>query len=721
MKYKCSSKFLYKISFLLLFSLLFTAILSSCAHLIQNESVEPVTFISKKNYDGSVTLYMATNTSGASIFYTSDSSIPDSNAFEYTNPLVFIESVTISAIAIKSGMEDSPVSTALISISQKAESSSSDDNSYDYTINLSNLLIKEESEENYIWRDGENTGEYNNYVSRLDLSQTFTSLYNCLPQQGEKVRILWQGKIDKSLSELNLNLIDANTQTAGWGKILSDSSSITDITADKDFKIDYTFTISTNPVEKVILNLFYIKENLDSKITYTLSGLRTPFTKSFTLSSSGGPVVNPHKGYVQYAWGPDAIDNIYSDKSLVSGKNPAWDYCSVVYTGRAWNSIQKGKNEYDWTSIDKELELCAKYGRTMGWRIYPINTSDSSNPDNVPEFIYQEGCKSVQAKEKGTERIIRVPDWSDPIYLQACKDFASEMASRYDGDKRVEFIDIRCFGNWGEWHCYQLEGSEMPSEEIQKEMIAYYASLFKTTQLVIPSDCQGDVYDYALSLGIAKRNDGLIRIKDRELDLKKCYESGLPAIGENCGTYEDLLEADDSDAYNQKWTLERWKSVIEISHMSYYELDRADCGYTFFTEQEEAIKEMNNKIGYNFEVTSASLSYDQDLNIILSVTIKNTGAAPAFFNMNLIADITDSNGNRKFALDGIKEIKKGSFADGAEKTFVFNDLSTAGKKALCEGDSICLGLYEDAQAENPNVKFDNKNNLSNNKLLLGSL
>jgi len=140
-----------------------------------------------------------------------------------------------------------------------------------------------------------------------------------------------------------------------------------------------------------------------------------------------------------------------------------------------------------------------------------------------------------------------------------------------------------------------------------------------------------------------------------------------------------------------------------------------------FTEQEEAIKEMNNKIGYNFEVTSASLSYDQDLNIILSVTIKNTGAAPAFFNMNLIADITDSNGNRKFALDGIKEIKKGSFADGAEKTFVFNDLSTVGQKALCEGDSICLGLYEDAQSENPNVKFDNKNNLSNNKLLLGSL
>ena len=84
--------------------------------------------------------------------------------------------------------------------------------------------------------------------------------------------------------------------------------------------------------------------------------------------------------------------------------------------------------------------------------------------------------------------------------------------------------------------------------------------------------------------------------------------------------------------------------------------------------------------------------------------------------MNLIADITDNNGNRKAQLANIKRIKKGSFADGDEKTFVF----IAPFTSLRTGDSICLGLYEDALSESPSVKFDNKNTLSNNKLKLCS-
>lgn len=259
----------------------------------------------------------------------------------------------------------------------------------------------------------------------------------------------------------------------------------------------------------------------------------------------------------------------------------------------------------------------------------------------------------------------------------------------------------------------------MPSVEIQKEMIAYYASVFKTTQLVVPSDCRGEIYEYALSLGVAKRDDGLIQIKGREDKLKKCYEAGLPTVGENCDEYGNMLKLTDSDNGPQKWTLERWKNVINVAHLTYYELDRGgNVGQKFLEDNLEYVCDMNNKLGYNFEVTSASLNYDDDLNILLSVTIKNTGLAPAFFDFNLIADITDFNGKQKFVIGEPKRIKKGSFADGEEITFVFSDLSTDILKPICTGDCICLGLYEDSESEKPNIRFDNKNTLSNNKLLL---
>ena len=438
------------------------------------------------------------------------------------------------------------------------------------------------------------------------------------------------------------------------------------------------------------------------------------FNKSFAVEASGVAVVNPHKGFVQYVWGDDYLSNEYWDASLASGKNESWNYCSVVYTGCGWKNIQKGKNEYDWSFIDKQLESCKKYNKTLGWRICPIDSGDEEG-DLVPQYVYDEGCKSVMSYCTDSKKTIRVPDWSDPIYIQACKDFAKEMARKYDGNKYVEFIDIRCFGNWGEWHCFQLEDSEMPSIEIQKEIVDYYLSVFKKTQLVIPSDVRGEMYEYILSKEIAKRDDGLIQIKGREDELKKCYEAGLPVIGENCDTYEKMLLCSDADDYNRKWTLERWKNAINVSHMTYYELDRGDCGVTFFKEQSENVKEMTNKLGYNFTVTSADMEYDASGNVKLSVIIKNTGLAPAFFDVKLIADITDSDGVRKFLIGKAKSIKKGSFKDDTSKIFEF----TATGVQLYEGEKICLGLYEDSAAENPTVRFDNKNTLDNNKLALG--
>ena len=678
------------------------------------EYVEPVEFSVIAGECGSrMVVSMTTATEGADIFYTKDNSKPTAQSTKYSTPITFLENITIKAFAVKEGLENSPVSVATVSITEKTITVVQDNGeSYNWRIDMTPLLVRKASEKSYIWKDGKKTDKYDKFLCSVDLTESFARL----PIAGETVKITWKGTSSQSIPEMQLRLVDNNTKTANWAQKLSETKTLKDITARKDFSIDHTFTFSKNPIEKVILQFIYMPDILNSEVTFDISGLLPPTKKDFELAPSGEPVVNPHKGFVQYVWNYNFISDKYWDATLASGKNESWDYCTVVYTGCGWDRIQKGKNEYDWSFIDRILELCGESNRTLGWRIYPTNSSAETGGDHVPQFIYDEGCDSVQAKVKNTDKILRVPDWSDPIYIQACKDFAAEMARRYDGDSRVEFIDIRAFGNWGEWHCSQLEGSEMPSKEIQKDMIGYYRSVFKTTQLVVPSDCRDDVYEYALSIGVAKRDDGLIQIKDREYELAKCYEAGLPTVGENCDIYTRLLTKSEKDKYNQKWTLDLWKSVINVAHMTYYELDRDNCAKVFYNDNSQAIKEMVNKLGYNFEVVSAKLDYDDELNLHLSVTIKNTGLAPLFFDLNLIADVTDKNGNRKTQISSTKHIKKASFADGEEKTFDFYAPFTC----LCSGDCVCLGLYEDASSEKPNVKFDNKNTLANNKLKLGS-
>ena len=50
---------------------------------------------------------------------------------------------------------------------------------------------------------------------------------------------------------------------------------------------------------------------------------------------------------------------------------------------------------------------------------------------------------------------------------------------------------------------------------------------------------------------------------------------------------------------------------------------------------------MCNRLGYNFTVTYAKIAGNK-----LKVTIKNTGLAPAFFDIDLCAEITDESGNK---------------------------------------------------------------------------
>jgi hypothetical protein len=60
---------------------------------------------------------LVTSTEGAEIYYTTDGSSPDSTKTKYSAPISITTAVTIKAIAVKAGLTDSEILTALYSIS----------------------------------------------------------------------------------------------------------------------------------------------------------------------------------------------------------------------------------------------------------------------------------------------------------------------------------------------------------------------------------------------------------------------------------------------------------------------------------------------------------------------------------------------------------------------------------------------------------------------------
>lgn len=464
---------------------------------------------------------------------------------------------------------------------------------------------------------------------------------------------------------------------------------------------------------------------------------------TYALKPFDGPLSNPHKGFTVPTGGAWTFVPEFEYGPYGSLNNRAWDLVSYGSGYQQWNKLNPAKGVYDWTELEKLLNALAEHNMTYALRVLPYTPSfiksdfpPQEDYDWTPPFVYEMGAKKIQIDLRGTDYHAYAPVWDDPIYLQAAKEFAKALAEKYDGDPRIEYIDVRTFGEWGEWHTSHILGSVMPADSVLKDMLDYYASVFKKTQLVLPSNGFGDVYTHALDLGITKRDDGFIGISGRPDTLLRAYNANLPTIAENIAGYRTMLTYDDLiPGGSQKWTAERWVDAITTAHLTYYVLDQDnDCGYYFYKDNKALADSMSKVIGYNFTVTQAELvtvatpasGNATDITSMLNVTVKNTGVAPCFFDVYLVAEFVDSTGVSLAQIGEMVRIPKASFKDGASQEFSFSDAVPVGEVNLATlpGVSVVLSLYESEDAyksgKNSTVRFDNDGLQENNKLLLKS-
>jgi len=456
---------------------------------------------------------------------------------------------------------------------------------------------------------------------------------------------------------------------------------------------------------------------------------------TYTLKRFDGPLSNPHKGFTVPTEGLWTFVPEFEYGPYGSLNNKAWDLISYGSGYQKWNKLNPAKGVYDWTELEKLLNGLAEHNMGYALRVLPYSPSFVKGDDTpeeeydwTPSFVYESGAKKVTATVQWNGFHASVPVWDDSVYLYYAKEFAKALAEKYDGDPRIEYIDIRTFGEWGEWHASHLDGSEMPSDSIEMDLLDYYASVFKKTQLVLPSSGTGDVYTHALKLGITKRDDGFIGIPGRPDSLVRAYEANLPTIAENIAGYTTMLEYTDVIPGGYlKWTPQRWVDAITTAHLTYYVLDQdSDCGYNFYKDNKALADSMSKVIGYNFTVAKAELvtvASTAETTSMLNIAVKNTGVAPCFFDVYMVAEFVDSTGKALTQIGETVRIPKATFKDGASKDFSFKATGVA-NLATQPGISVALSLYESEDAfksgKNPTVRFDNDGLQENNKLLLQS-
>ncbi len=181
--------------------------------------------------------------------------------------------------------------------------------------------------------------------------------------------------------------------------------------------------------------------------------------------------------------------------------------------------------------------------------------------------------------------------------------------------------------------------------------------------------------------------------------------------------------------------------AVTTAHLTYYILDQDnDCGYYFYKDNKALADSMSKVIGYNFTVTQAELmtvsggsgivgkfadtAVGNVATTTLNITVKNTGVAPCFFDVYLVAEFVEGTGKALAQIGETIRIPKGTFKDGASQQFSFSGAVPAGGANLSTqpGVTVVLSLFESEEVyksgKNPTVCFDNDGLQGNNKLLL---
>jgi len=86
---------------------------------VEKKYAEAVVFTAEDVASAGVKVTMSTATKEAKIYYTTDGVEPTEKSVLYSSPVNFIKDVTVKAVAVKTGMENSPIAVATVSMTEK--------------------------------------------------------------------------------------------------------------------------------------------------------------------------------------------------------------------------------------------------------------------------------------------------------------------------------------------------------------------------------------------------------------------------------------------------------------------------------------------------------------------------------------------------------------------------------------------------------------------------
>lgn len=338
---------------------------------------------------------------------------------------------------------------------------------------------------------------------------------------------------------------------------------------------------------------------------------------------------NPHKGWFAGGRNPNRAPRF-----------PA----STAYIRYNWEELEPAEGQYRWERIDEPLAAWSANGVRLAFRIMTTNAHTRGYYCS-PKWLFDAGCRYHEYVRGGDDptsggaAITRIePDYGDPIYLEKHAAFLRALGERYDGDDRIEFLDIGSYGIWGEWHTQNAS-----PWEVRRQIIDMYFDAFRKTPLVSMSD-DPQALAYAIGRGAGFRRDGVGSPWHEERWIGSQRYVAVEGFGENWRRFPVVFEWFGNYDYLQSrnWSFDRAVAFMLDNHVTFIN----DNVGTVPPEIWPRLEKLHRRSGYRFVLRDirhpASVAAGSSLTIRLHVS--NVGVGKLYRSYPLALYLLDGDG-----------------------------------------------------------------------------
>ena len=112
-------------------------------------------------------------------------------------------------------------------------------------------------------------------------------------------------------------------------------------------------------------------------------------------------------------------------------------YVSGTQLSYCWSELEPTEGRYRWDIIEEDMEVWAQNGKKCWLEVATAFRWDASGRLGVPDWVYRKGVPKIRAANSAP-----YPVYWDPLYLELWGKFVAELARKFDGDSRIEWVAV---------------------------------------------------------------------------------------------------------------------------------------------------------------------------------------------------------------------------------------------------------------------------------------